>query len=108
MAVTVNRKKKDYRILLDRLFSPPPAKYHYADMQVNIANTKKEEDTIPDKETNVLTEDDIETFFAAYTDSLAKAGNHEKNYRLKEVTIKAKKEVKKRDLRQSFKINSLL
>ena len=53
LAVTVNRKKKDYRILLDRLFSPPPAKYHYADMQVNIANTKKEEDTIPDKETNV-------------------------------------------------------
>ncbi len=41
-------------------------------MQVNIANTKKEEDTIPDKETNVWTEDDIETFFAAYTDSLAK------------------------------------
>lgn len=90
------QKKKDYRILLDRLFSPSPAKYHYADMQVNIANTKKEEDTIPDKETNVLTEDDIETFFAAYTDSLAKAGNHEKNYRLKEVTIKAKKEVKKK------------
>ena len=101
LAVTVNRKKKDYRILLDRLFSPPPAKYHYADMQVNIANTKKEEDTIPDKETNVLTEDDIETFFAAYTDSLAKAGNHEKNYRLKEVTIKAKKRSKEKEIYDS-------
>ena len=44
LAVTVNRKKKDYRILLDRLFSPAPRKYHYADMQVSIANAEKEKE----------------------------------------------------------------
>ena len=96
LAVTVNRKKKDYRILLDRLFSPAPRKYHYADMQVSIANAEKEKELMPEVETTPLPEEDIETFFAAYADSLAKAGNHEKNYRLKEVTIKPKREPKKK------------
>ncbi len=75
LAVTVNRKKKDYRISIRQIVSPSPAKYHYADMQVNIANTKKEEDTIPDKETKCLDRRRHRNFFAAYTDSLAKAGN---------------------------------
>lgn len=79
LAVTVNRKKKDYRILLDRLFSPAPRKYHYADMQVSIANAEKEKELMPEVETTPLPEEDIEAFFAAYADSLEKAGNHEKN-----------------------------
>lgn len=53
---------------------------------------------MPEVETTPLPEEDIEAFFAAYADSLEKAGNHEKNYRLKEVTIKAKREPKKRDI----------
>ena len=54
---------------------------------------------MPEVETTPLPEEDIEAFFAAYADSLEKAGNHEKNYRLKEVTIKAKKEnQRKRDI----------
>lgn len=65
-------------------------------MQVSIANTEKEKELMPEVETTPLPEEDIETFFAAYADSLAKAGNHEKNYRLKEVTIKAKREPKKK------------
>ncbi len=101
LAVTVNRKKKDYRILLDRLFSPAPRKYHYADMQVSIANAEKEKELMPEVETTPLPEEDIETFFAAYADSLAKAGNHEKNYRLKEVTIKAKKRTKEKEIYES-------
>ena len=101
LAVTVNRKKKDYRILLDRLFSPAPRKYHYADMQVSIANAEKEKELMPEVETTPLPEEDIETFFAAYADSLAKTGNHEKNYRLKEVTIKAKKRTKEKEIYES-------
>ena len=56
---------------------------------------------MPEVETTPLPEEDIETFFAAYADSLAKTGNHEKNYRLKEVTIKAKKRTKEKEIYES-------
>jgi hypothetical protein len=65
-------------------------------MQVSIANAEKEKELMPEVETTPLPEEDIEAFFAAYADSLEKAGNHEKNYRLKEVTIKAKKRTKEK------------
>lgn len=70
-------------------------------MQVSIANAEKEKELMPEVETTPLPEEDIETFFAAYADSLAKAGNHEKNYRLKEVTIKAKKRTKEKEIYES-------
>lgn len=70
-------------------------------MQVSIANTEKEKELMPEVETTPLPEEDIETFFAAYADSLEKAGNHEKNYRLKEVTIKAKKRTKEKEIYES-------
>ena len=38
LAVSEKGKKKDHRIILDRLFTPEPKRYRYAEMQVNIAD----------------------------------------------------------------------
>lgn len=96
LAVTQKGKRKDYRIILDRIFSPAPKRYRYADMQISLADTQTEAidiDTIPIKE-----EENLETFYKTYDDSLAKAGNHEKILHLKEVTVTAKKRSKEKEI----------
>lgn len=96
LAVTQKGKRKDYRIILDRVFSPAPKRYRYADMQISLADTQTEAidiDTIPIKE-----EENLETFYKTYDDSLAKAGNHEKILHLKEVTVTAKKRSKEKEI----------
>lgn len=95
LSVTKGGKKKDYRIILDRVFSPKPQKYRYAEMQLDIANTK--EDTI-DSQQPETPEEDIEKFFTDYADSLSKTGKHEKINRLKEVVVTAKKNIREKDI----------
>lgn len=40
LSVSVKGKSKDYRIILDRLFTPVPKRYQYAELQVTIAETE--------------------------------------------------------------------
>lgn len=97
LAVTEKGKKKDYRILLDRLFSPPPRQYKYADMQINPPSMKEEENEEDVKEPGDF-EEDMDVFLSAYEDSLAKIGNRERIYHLKEVKVTAKKTSKEKDI----------
>jgi len=99
LSVTEKGKKKDHRILLDRVFSPEPKQYRYADMQVNIA--EKNSESMIDEETTDQPDDDAESFLAAYRDSIAKLSIDEKVHQLKEVTIKGKKNVKEQDIRRN-------
>lgn len=101
LSVSEKGKKKDHRIILDRVFTPEPKQYRYADMQVKIAD--REEEITEEAEPKEITdrqepEEDINTFLTAYEDSLAKAGNKEKIVRIDEVTIKGKKRSKEKDI----------
>ncbi|MDR1172901.1 MAG: hypothetical protein LBL24_10635, partial [Bacteroidales bacterium] len=97
LAVTEKGKKKDHRIILDRLFSPEPKRYRYAEMQVNIAVENNE--SMNDEETpdNYFGED-MESFRVAYNDSLTRAGISEKVHHLSAVTVSAKKRSRERDI----------
>jgi len=80
-------KKKDYRILLDKLFSPKPERYRYSDMQISIAEENKE--YINDDKPDI--EEDSCQFSDTYTDSLVNAGINKKVHNLPTVKITAKK-----------------
>lgn len=99
LSVSEKGKKKDHRIILDRIFSPEPKRYRYADMQVTLADKERTEaidpEEIPDTRES---EEDINAFLTAYEDSLAKAGNKEKVLRLDEVTVTAKKRSREKDI----------
>ena len=97
LTVSEKGKKKDHRIILDRVFSPEPKRYRYADMQVNIADNTIE----PEEETENKHEEDFESLFIAFQDSLSKAGISDKVQNLKEVTITAKKNTKEDDIRRN-------
>ena len=96
LSVTEKGKKKDHRILLDRVFSPEPKRYRYADLQLSIAEEKNE--NIPDEETSDPLEDDFESFPVAYSDSLTQSGITGKTHQLPEVTVKAKKRTREQDI----------
>ncbi len=98
LSVKEKGKRKDHRILLDRVFSPEPKRYDYAEMQINIAGKKNR--GIPDEVMpgQLENEVDLTSVLIAYEDSLAKAGISEKVHHLSEVTIKAKRKTKERDI----------
>ncbi len=86
---TGEKAKRADRILLDRLFSPQPKRYNYADLQVNITK-EYTDDVITDEETPEDIEDDYATLFAAYQDSLAKQHIRQ----LPEVTVRNRRQTK--------------
>ena len=96
LAVTEKGKRKDHRIILDRLFSPEPKRYRYTDMQINISetNNKKISEEIKQK----AYEYDTDSIISAYVDSLVTAGIKEDIYHLSEVTVTAKKRSKEKDI----------
>lgn len=96
LAVSEKGKKKDYRIILDRLFAPAPQRYRYAEMQVAIADTTEKEDIHQEMPDTI--DADFGSFLSAYEDSLTKAGIKEKVYRLEEVTVTAKKRTREKDI----------
>ncbi len=97
LAVTEKGKKKDHRIILDRLFSPEPKRYRYAEMQVNIAGDDNE--SINNEETpDDHFEEDLAAFRIAYEDSLARAGFSDKIHHLDAVTVSANKRSRERDI----------
>ena len=92
LSVMEKGKKKDHRIILDRVFSPQPRQYLLGDMQIDLHDEQRLEmgkefqiDTIIGNDT------DYNHFMDAYEDSLEKRGIREKYHRLDEVVVKAKK-----------------
>ena len=99
LAATEKGKKKNYRILLDRVFSPVPKRYSYADLQVYVSENAPDE--IPDKETLAMPEDDDTAFFKNYLDSLAQLGIDEQIHYLPEVTVIARRRTAAQDIYQN-------
>ena len=99
LAVTDKGKKKDYRILLDRVFSPDPKRYQFTELQ--ITTDAEEAKSIETEKTETSEKEDLEAFYKAFNDSLAKTGNHEKTYHLKEVKVTAKKLRDEKDIFQN-------
>lgn len=99
LSVMEKGKKKDYRILLDRVFSPEPVQYPLAEMQVSVDTAGIAQDFPAD--TVAQEEADFNAFMKAYEDSLSKAGIHEKIHRVGEVVIKAKKQSREKDIYNS-------
>ena len=96
LSASENGKQRDYQIRLDRLFSPEPKRYNYAELQVNIAenNTGK----INTEETVEDIEEDDGSMLVAYTDSLAKLGIDERVHLLDDVTVTARRRTKEQDI----------
>jgi hypothetical protein len=95
LSASENGKQKDYRILLDRLFSPDPGRYRYADLQVSIAGKNRED--VNNEETNGELEEDG-SFLAAYADSLARLGMDERVHHLSEVTVTASRRTREQEI----------
>lgn len=99
LSVSEKGKKKDHRIILDRVFSPQPTKYQLADMQVNVTDLDEaERDNELPTDTVISEEVDFNKFMDAYEDSLARTGIHDKIHRLDEVVVKAKKRSREKDI----------
>ena len=94
LTVTEKGKKKDHRILLDRISTPEPKRYRYADLQVSIAENSA--GNIIDEEIPVELEENPESFAIAYPDSLA--GITERIHPLPEVTITAETKSNEQDI----------
>ena len=89
-----NGKAKNHQIVMDRVFSPEPGRYRYADLQVNIA----ENNPVFDDDVEEVPEEDPDLFFIAGQDSLSKLGIDEKVYQLEEVTVTAKRRTREQDI----------
>lgn len=99
LSVTEKGKKKDHRIILDRVFSPDPVKYRLADMKIELAATDgTKEGTTVGSDTVMPQEMDFNKVIDAYEDSLVKAGVKERIYRLDNVVVKAKKRTREMDI----------
>ncbi|MCL2651820.1 MAG: hypothetical protein FWD60_12480 [Candidatus Azobacteroides sp.] len=99
LKVTEKGKRKDHLILLDRIFSPESKRYRYADLQINIngKNTENENDEeMPDS-----LNEDSDSFFDVFQDSLIKVGTTKKIHSLPEVVVKAKKNTNEEDIRRN-------
>ena len=94
LSVSEKGKKKDHRIVLDRVFHPEPRKYPMAELQVHISSDEKVSlpDTLPND--TVFLQESVEQLFKTYEDSLRKLGMDEKIHRIDEVVVKAKKQDK--------------
>ena len=92
LTVTEKGKKKDHWILLERLFSPEPRRYRYAELQITVAEKKAE--PIEDEEVPQEVEEDFTSLFATVNQSLTK----EKTYQVPEVRVRAKKRTLAQDI----------
>ncbi|MGL5772706.1 MAG: hypothetical protein ACRCX1_08015, partial [Bacteroidales bacterium] len=94
--VRENGKKKNYRIVLDRLFSPDPVPYELTDLQYVIKTPVKEDELLTVQ--NDPLEENLDSIFSSYEDSLKHRGIDEKMHRLKQVDVKAKKRERESDV----------
>ena len=96
LAVHEKGKPKNYKIMLERVFNPALRKYRYVDLQVN----RVENNPISDDDIESYTEND-DSLYLAWQDSLTKSGLDEKVISLNEVTVKAKRRTRERDIFQN-------
>lgn len=102
LAVTEKGKKKDYRIVLDRVFAPAPRMYPLAEMQVRVPGEEQKVGPSADEPADtVQVEEDYNLFLQAYEDSLRRLGIDEKIHHLDEVEVKARKRDKASDVYQA-------
>jgi len=97
-AVTEKGKTKDYRTVMDKLFSPEPKQYHYTDLFAHIPNP--EEVTPNSKDTlHQIVKDTVPIFIPKINyDSIAKKGVQGKMLNLKGVVVKAKKYSREKEI----------
>ncbi|MDR2038421.1 MAG: hypothetical protein LBQ60_10915, partial [Bacteroidales bacterium] len=99
LSVTDKGKKKDHQIVLDRVFSPSPAKYQLAEMQVNVVGSDGTGEAYGSPVDADTTENfDYEKFIRAYEDSLKRLRMDEKVHHIEEVVVKAKKRSREKDI----------
>lgn len=102
LAVTKEGKKKDHRIVLDRVFAPAPRMYPLAEMQVRVPGEEQKVGPSADEPADtVQVEEDYNLFLQAYEDSLRRLGIDEKIHHLDEVEVKARKRDKASDVYQA-------
>lgn len=102
LAVTKEGKKKDHRIVLDRVFAPAPRMYPLAEMQVRVPGGEQKVAPSSDEPADtVQVEEDYNLFLRAYEDSLRRLGIDEKIHHLDEVEVKARKRDKASDVYQA-------
>lgn len=102
LAVTKEGKKKDHRIVLDRVFAPVPRMYQLAEMQVRVPGGEQKVAPSSDEPADtVQVEEDYNLFLQAYEDSLRRLGIDEKIHHLDEVEVKARKRDKASDVYQA-------
>lgn len=99
VAATVGGRKKDYRVVFDRLFSPPAGRYEYFKMQAPLVSEIARLDLMgqPSDSSKLLQEDD-KLWFERYTDSLAKAGVHDKMHYIEMVEVSANRRSREMDI----------
>lgn len=102
LSVAEKGKRKDHRIVLDRVFAPAPRRYEYAELQLpapELHGTAADTTLISwPTEAQNTEKSDYEAFVAAYRDSLSRAGIEERVYQIKAVKIEAKKRARERDI----------
>ena len=79
LSVMEKGKRKDHRIVVDRVFSPQPTQYPLGEMQISLSGRDKP-GAEQELQTDTVIGDDIDynRFMDAYEDSLSKRGMREK------------------------------
>jgi len=96
LTVTEKGKKRDHWILLDRVFTPEPGRYRYADLQITIAENNNQD--LDDEEIPHDLKQSIDSLFFAYQDSLSKLPINRKVLQIPEVKVRAKKRTQAQDI----------
>lgn len=95
LGATKEGKKKWYRIVLDRVFSPQPSPYPLAEMQIEVdEKATSYADTLQPGAPEI----NLDSLLTVYEDSLRRTGVHDKVHRLREVVVKAKKRNRAHDI----------
>jgi len=97
-AVTEKGKKKDYRTVLDKLFSPEPRRYNYTELFAKIPDSVEDKFITKDSLLLTTTESSAKVLPKINSDSIAPKEEKGKVLHLKEVVVKAKKWSKEIDI----------
>ena len=99
LSVMEKNKKKDHKILLDRVYMPDPVMYRFSDLQVSITEANGIQ---PVEETSDQEQvEDFEEEMPENQDSISKLGIDQKTHRLPEVTVKAKRRTREQEIFRS-------
>ena len=97
-AVKEKGKTKDYRTVLDKLFSPEPKRYSYSDLFANIPPQEVASSGTKDSLIRAVNDSVAKTMPKINYDSIARIGTKGKIHNLKEVVVKAKQNSKEKDI----------